>query len=436
MSGKAIPAAFRFLHASDFRLELPVLGVTNVPEHLRDTLIDAPYRAAMTVFDTAVAERVDFVVLSGNIINPHAAGPRGVHFLQEQFTRLAREQISVYWSCGPSDRIDLWPASAPLPTNVQVFSADRVSSVAHRRNNNTIATIQGCGHRKSHVIHASEFAGDNARFSVAVSYGAGNPKSMRASRVNYWALGGRHDRHTLFTSPRIAQYSGSPQGRSPDEVDIHGCTLVDVDEAGIVTRQMVPTDVVRWQTERIDLPDHMDSQGLLRHLRDRLRQLSTTHSDKLLMVSWQVVDSDQLTDTRSDLLAAQLRQSDLPQEIIGTLRNEFGMTVPGVWTESLSADTPSVYPAGWYEEDTVLGDLLRAVQHFQNDKNQAVELDGWDSDTPLSPELTHALRIGDDADREYVLRHVAALGVDLLRGDRVLSEELASIPSWTEENKA
>jgi hypothetical protein len=134
------------------------------------------------------------------------------------------------------------------------------------------------------------------------------------------------------------------------------------------------------------------------------------------------------------LLAAQLRQSDLSQEVVRTLRNEYGTSVPGVWTESLVADTPSVYPAGWYEEDTVLGDLLRAVQHHQNDRNEPVELDSWDSETPLTPELVEALCISDDADRDSVLRHVAALGVDLLRGDRVLSEELASMPTWSEGN--
>jgi hypothetical protein len=236
----------------------------------------------------------------------------------------------------------------------------------------------------------------------------------------------------LFTSPRCAQYAGSPQGRSPEETDVHGCTLVDVDDAGIVSRQVIPTDVVRWHSERLELPDHMDKPSLLRYLRDRTRQLGHAHADKLLIVSWRVADSDQLTDTRSDQLAAQLRQSDLSQEFLATLRTEFGMCVPGVWTESLSADTPVVYPAGWYEEDTVLGDLLRAVQRFQTTKDEIVELDGWDADTPLSPELIGALQISGAADREKVLRHVAALGVDLLRGDRVLSEELASITSWAD----
>ena len=418
--------AFRFLHASDFRLELPVLGVTQVSDDLREALIEAPYRAARVVFDAAVSERVDFVALAGNIINPRAAGPYGVHFLQEQFERLADQQIAVYWSVGPADRADLWPTAVPLPPNVQVFSADRVVSLAHRQDHQTIVTIQGCGHRHSHIIRADEFRGDPKRFSVAVSYGVAESKSLRESRVQYWALGGRHDRHTLFTSPGIAQYSGSPQGRSPDEDDVHGCTLVDVDEAGLVSRQMIPTDVVRWHTERIELPDHMDRQGLLRLLRDRARQLGQTHSDKLLIVSWHIVDSDQLTDTRSDYLAAQLRQSDLPEEIVRTLRSESGTLVPGVWTESLSADTPSVYPGGWYEEDTVLGDLLRAVQHLQNERDEPVELDSWEADTPLSPELVQSLCISDDADRDDVLRHVAALGVDLLRGDRVLSEEVTT----------
>lgn len=432
MSGKTQTAAFRFLHASDFRLELPVLGVAQVPKHLRDVFIDAPYRAALRVFETAISERVDFVVLSGNIINPHAAGPRGVHFLLEQFERLARDQIAVYWACGPSDRADLWPTSAPLPSNVQLFSAERVASVTHRRNNQTIATIQGCGQRRSPVIRVGDFARDSLPFTVGVTYGVGDPKLLRTSQVDYWALGGRHDRHTLFTSPRIAQYSGSPQGRSPDEDDVHGCTLVDVDEAGTVGRQMIPTDAIRWHSERIELPDNVDKQGLLRQLRDRSRHLGQTHSDKLLVVSWHIVDNDQLTDTRSDFLAAQLRQSNLSEEIVGTLRTEFGMASPGVWTESLTAETPSVYPAGWYEEDTVLGDLLRAVQHYQNEKSQTVELDSWEAETPLSAELISALRIADDGDRDHVLRHVAALGVDLLRGDRVLSEELSSVPSWSE----
>ena len=71
--------SFRFLHASDFRLDAVPRGLTEVPDHLRDTLLDAPYNAARRVFDTALAERVAFVVLAGNILQPDLTGPRGRH---------------------------------------------------------------------------------------------------------------------------------------------------------------------------------------------------------------------------------------------------------------------------------------------------------------------------------------------------------------------
>ena len=65
--------AFRFLHASDLHLDRPPRGLAEVPDHLRSVLAEAPYRAAERVFDAAVKERVDFVVLSGDVIDPLAA---------------------------------------------------------------------------------------------------------------------------------------------------------------------------------------------------------------------------------------------------------------------------------------------------------------------------------------------------------------------------
>lgn len=53
-------AFIRFVHAADLRLDLPVLGLDEVPAHLLTALIDAPYEAAQRVFDTAIKENVDF----------------------------------------------------------------------------------------------------------------------------------------------------------------------------------------------------------------------------------------------------------------------------------------------------------------------------------------------------------------------------------------
>ena len=68
---------FRFLHAGGFALDQPLAGLAEIPEPLRELLIDAPYLAAQKVFDAAIEERVDFVVLNGDLLDLCAAVAAG-----------------------------------------------------------------------------------------------------------------------------------------------------------------------------------------------------------------------------------------------------------------------------------------------------------------------------------------------------------------------
>ena len=81
MSGERI----RFLHTADFHLEQPLYGLTQIPDRLRDLLLDAPYMAARQVIETAVLEQVDFLVIAGDVAVIARAGPRAIAFLEEQF---------------------------------------------------------------------------------------------------------------------------------------------------------------------------------------------------------------------------------------------------------------------------------------------------------------------------------------------------------------
>ena len=68
---------FRFVHASDFHLEQPLMGVAEVPDHLRDLFLDAPYTAAGKLFEAVLAEDADFVVLSGDMLHPRTPARGG-----------------------------------------------------------------------------------------------------------------------------------------------------------------------------------------------------------------------------------------------------------------------------------------------------------------------------------------------------------------------
>ncbi len=427
--------AFRFIHASDFHLEQPLQGLEDVPEQLRELFCDAPYQAAERVFDTALAEQVDFVLLAGGILKLKGAGARPLNFLHQQFLRLHQENVSVYWCDSGHDYLEYWPSAVPLPPNVTLFSDESVDVVTHRRDAEVLTTILSCAGTKSGHIRAEEFDNAAAGYVIALTHGETQESDLRGSKVDYWALGGRHNRENVMTAPHLAHYCGSPQSRSPDEEGPHGCAVVNVDKRGRTVRQTMTTDVVRWHTEAFDLPDQVDQHGLLRLLRDHCHQLNESSAGRQVLLRWNLTDSDQLTDTRSDLLAARVRQGGLARDLLASLRGEFGTQIPGIWPVDIDADPPTVLPSGWYEEDTVLGDLLRIVQRKQAEPAATIPLDSiaptgrkssldpQEADELVIKHLGADLKIHDAHESQLLLRHIASLGVDLLRGDRILSEE-------------
>jgi len=88
--------AIKFIHAADLHLDQPISGLSELPTHLRSGLSSAPYSAAEKIFDLAIAERVDFVLLCGDLYDSDSGSARAYAFLLTQFQRLAEKNIHVY----------------------------------------------------------------------------------------------------------------------------------------------------------------------------------------------------------------------------------------------------------------------------------------------------------------------------------------------------
>ena len=71
-------ATVRLLHASDLHLERVPTGLPTIPDHLLSRLVDSAYAAARRVFETAIAENVDALILAGDVVDVSLAGPRAV----------------------------------------------------------------------------------------------------------------------------------------------------------------------------------------------------------------------------------------------------------------------------------------------------------------------------------------------------------------------
>jgi len=403
---------FRFLHAADFHLERPVHDLVEVPDHLRELLIECPYTAASAVFDTALREEVDFVVLTGDLVQPDEAGPRGMLFLIEQFQRLAERNINIYWAGGSVDSSD-WPTLA-WPGNVRRFTGGEA-----RRWLEPIGDRGGVGFSGAVQIFGAnddEFTGldiDADSFSLALVNGEFEPFSAEWSKrhaINYWAICGKHQRATPVDVPgRVIHSPGSPQGRCPAQFGPRGCTLVHVDALLQVNLVFIPTDAVRFISERTLIEPGIDRARLERMLIDRLDAIVAQNSATPLVISWI------LEGTSASV--AKFREGRLIAELLGRMRSEYGYRPTPAWVADLQVAPALAPPDAWHEQDTVLGEYLRQLRDFRTGAADLPPMDHFLPESNQPGALAAAMSLVGGERRQAAIDQAAWLGVDLLGGE-------------------
>ena len=242
---------FRFIHASDFHLEQPLMGVAEVPDHLRELFLDAPLQGdCQTVRGRRGRRRP---VRDSLRRSPASARRRSAGNTVSGWTTSAgwpSAELASTGRAGPSIRPRRGLPRSMLPQNVHVFPQGRVEELTIQCDGEPLAHLAGTSRDRQRPLRPADFAADPAGlYSIAAAHGDVDAAALQARGIHYWALGGRHDRSTLQGGPQTVHYCGSPQGRRPDESGVHGCTLVQVDAAG-QTRTSLIADRRRPLDER------------------------------------------------------------------------------------------------------------------------------------------------------------------------------------------
>lgn len=397
----------RLVHASDLHLERPLHGLAEVPDHLRDLLIEAPYQAAEQVFETALAEDADAVLLAGDVLDVDRAGPPAIVLLLDQFARLNDRGIPVYWAGGTVDVPDNWPRSVSLPPNVHVFPVGRVESLDLVRAGQTIARVQGISRGVDGGIEARGFHRDaHGLFTIGIAHGTSDSAGHEGDRVHYMALGGRHLQQTVDHEPGLAHYCGTPQGRDPSETGPHGCTIVTVDETNRAKTKFIATDALRWLEQSIEVTATTRSEQLHDRMVERMEKLIAQHPGIDLFVRWTIRGAGPLVN--------RLRPGGLADELLVDLRRQFGERAPAAWSTTIHCDSPLSVPAEWYDQETCLGDFLREVREFELHDDFALDLRQFIPEDVQNDPLAAIANIDSAEDRGVLLCRAAKLGVDLL----------------------
>ncbi|PQO42386.1 exonuclease SbcCD subunit D [Blastopirellula marina] len=400
---------FRFIQTGDIHLDQPLGGLTEVPKHLREIFLSAPRQAFQQVVENALLHEVDFVLITGNLLDIRQSSPVIVGFLLDQLETLEDAGMQVYWIGGEVDPPARWPASIHLPRNVHTVGPGKPIEIIHHRGDEAVCKIVAQGFIGRDPSWG-QFRPDPAElFTIGALHGDFEAESMARSGIPYWALGGKELRERMGASPAIAIYNGSPQGRTITHNGQRTCTLVEVDEQGDIAMEAIPTDVCRWQSEIIELENCKKVSDLTQIIKNRLNTLSTTKGNRQLMIDWRVIVANEAT---RDLL-----KEETWLEITAELNKQFGQEPMGSWTYELTVETGAVIPEAWYQEQSICGDYLRLTRELAADPNLPIDLEAFLAESHEESQLAEAVAIDSRENRRRVLQDARRLGVQLLRAE-------------------
>lgn len=96
----------KFIHAADLHLDSPFKGMEmNVSQSVWERMKQSTFESFERIVDKAIQERVDFVLLAGDLYDAETRSLRAQVFVREQMKRLSQYDIPVFIIHGNHDHL-------------------------------------------------------------------------------------------------------------------------------------------------------------------------------------------------------------------------------------------------------------------------------------------------------------------------------------------
>lgn len=388
---------FKFIHAADIHLDSALRGLERYEGAPVDDIRGATRRAFDNLVKLAIDEKVDFVLLVGDLYDGDWKDYNtGLYFIK-RMGQLGEAGIQVFIVAGNHDAASQITKTLRLPDNVKMFATRAPKKYLLEKYG---VAIYGQGFATRAVIEDLSLGypqGDPYLFNIGLLHTCldGKPghdpyapcsiDGLRSKGYQYWALGHIHKREEVSRNPWIV-FPGNTQGRNIHETGPKGCTLVTVDNGEVVGVEHHDLDVLRWALCEVDVAGSETVDEVYSRVREALQQALDTAEGR--PVAARLVLQG-VCQAHSRLHA---EKEHWIQEFCALAT---GLAGAGIWLEKVLIETrPTVSIDDVFSPDNALGGLLRAIRNMELDETISAEF--AEEVSALRLKLPPELLIGDD----------------------------------------
>ncbi|WP_350343589.1 DNA repair exonuclease [Proteinivorax tanatarense] len=351
----------KFIHCADIHLNRPFFRLqTN--KTIQKWLSESSYNVLDKIAELAVLRKVDFIVIAGDLLDNLDQTVKAEIRCRNVFEYLDLKGISVFIVGGNHDPIN-HKRRHSYPKNVHVFSSS-VETVPLKGFNDVY--IHGVSYPTEIVKKnlAKDFPQAKGKIDIGVlhceiggnlnSYSPCTKYDLLSKNYQYWSLGHIHKPTVISEFPAII-YSGSPMGKTPNEIGERGCYYVEATPTS-VKKEFCSLAEVIWLQQEIDIKD-LDLSKLVKRIKEGMENLKNEHQKNIIVRT--------ILKGRGKL--HNISKADL-QDIVDELRTIFTSTANFVWLESIQKETkPDADLDTIKEQQGFLGDFLNYCEQAEND---------------------------------------------------------------------
>lgn len=381
---------FSFIHAADLHLDSPLLGLESKEGAPVERIRGATRTALSRLVDLCLKERVDFLLIAGDVYDGDWRDTSTGLFFNQQMRRLGAEGIRVYLISGNHDAASVITGELSLPENVHRFPVDGAETISHPT---LPVDLHGQGFRQAAVtenLTPNYPPGSSNRFDIGLlhcsvgdvegsrhaTYAPCSIADLLGLSYDYWALGHIHKKNVLHEDPHIV-YSGNPQGRHFNEDGPRGCYKIVVDERlEISSFEFEALHSVRWENLTFDISELDQITDLTQPF---VNALSGVERDPHLLCL-------RTTVVGRTPLHSRIRKE--PDQLRGVLQDAIDQSGIDCWLERVRLQTkPTVDLAELASQSAAARQIISALE--------------GQPDVPLPADVTKVLKSLDQETSDY-----------------------------------